>query len=99
MLHDAPVSLDRPPSVDATYPTARWRKYLSNVESGANEDHRSYLANYLCAEWNRTHATGVENVTVYQLYERTDPYNGTVLADGRFELIEYDCSGPFVQNE
>ena len=99
VLHDGAVSLDRPPNVDETYPTARWRKYLSNVESGANENHRSYLANYLCEEWNRTHATDVENVTVYQLYERTDPYNGTVLADGRFELIEYDCSGEFVQND
>ena len=99
VLRDAPVSLDRPPNVDATYPTARWRKYLTSVASTDNEKHRSYLANYLCAEWNRTHATGVENVTVYQLYERTDPYNGTVLAANEFELIEYDCSGPFVQTE
>jgi hypothetical protein len=97
-LRGGAVSLDRPPDVDATYPTARWRKYLTNVESTDNENHRSYLANHLCGEWNRTHATGAENVTVYHLYERTDPYNGTVLADGRFELIEYDCSGAFVQD-
>ncbi|WP_096395383.1 HTTM domain-containing protein [Halorubrum trapanicum] len=99
VFRDAAVSLDRPPDVDATYPTARWRKYLTNVESTSNEKHRSYFANYLCGEWNRTHAIGVENVTVYHFYERTDPYNGTVLADGRFGLIEYDCSGQFVQNE
>jgi len=99
VLHDGEVSMDRPPDVDATYPSARWRKYLSNVYSGANEKHRSYLAHYLCAEWNRTHATGVENVTVYQLYERTDPYNGSVQAANEFEMIEYDCSGEFVQNE
>jgi len=99
VLRDAAVSLDRPPDVDVTYPTARWRKYLSNVGSTDNERHRSYLANYLCAEWNRTHATAVENVTVYRLYERTDPYNGTVTAANEFELIEYDCSGAFVQNE
>ncbi|ELZ40217.1 HTTM domain-containing protein [Halorubrum tebenquichense] len=99
VLHDGEVSMDRPPDVDATYPSARWRKYLSNVYSGDNEKHRSYLANYLCAEWNRTHATGVENLTVYQLYERTDPYNGSVQAANEFEMIEYDCSGEFVQNE
>ena len=99
VLRDAAVSLDRPPDVDATYPTARWRKYLTNVASGENERHRSYLANHLCAEWNRTHATDIESVTVYKLYERTDPYNGTVLAANEFELIEYDCSGPFVQTE
>ena len=98
-LRGGAPSLDRPPDVDATYPTARWRKYLTNVESADNERHRSYLANYLCAEWDRTHATDAESVTVYHLYERTDPYNGTVLADGRFGLVEYDCSGAFVQNE
>jgi hypothetical protein len=98
-LRGGAVSFDRPPDVDATYPTARWRKYLSTVESTDNEKHRSYLAHYLCAEWNRTHATGVETVAVHHFYERTDPYNGTVLADGRFGLIEYDCSGPFVQSE
>ncbi|VTT85558.1 hypothetical protein DM2_440 [Halorubrum sp. DM2] len=98
VLHDGEVSMDRPPDVDATYPSARWRKYLSNVYSGDNEKHRSYLAHYLCEEWNRTHATGVENVTVYQLYERTDPYNGSVQAANEFEMIEYDCSGEFVQN-
>ncbi|PSQ54744.1 HTTM domain-containing protein [Halobacteriales archaeon SW_8_68_21] len=99
VLHDGEVSMDRPPDIDATYPSARWRKYLSNVYSGGNEKHRSYLAHYLCAEWNRTHATGVENVTVYQLYERTDPYNGSVQAANEFEMVEYDCSGEFVQNE
>jgi len=93
------VEYDRPARAETTYPTARWRKYLSNVYSTDNENHRSYLANYLCAEWNRTHETGVENVTVSQLYERTDPYNGTVEAEGRVELIEYDCSGELVQNE
>jgi len=98
VLHDGEVSMDRPPDVDATYPSARWRKYLSNVYSGGNEKHRSYLAHYLCAEWNRTHATGVENVTVYQLYERTDPYNGSVQAANEFGMVEYDCSGEFVQN-
>lgn len=99
VLHDGEVSMDRPPDVDATYPTVRWRKYLTNVDSADNENHRSYLAHYLCAEWNRTHATDVETVTMYQLYERTDPYNGSVMAANEFELIEYDCSGEFVQNE
>jgi len=99
VLRDSEVDFDRPARAETTYPTSRWRKYLTNVYSADNEKHRSYLANYLCEEWNRTHETGVENVTVYQLYERTDPYNGTVEAEGTVELIEYDCSGEFVQNE
>jgi hypothetical protein len=99
VLRDSAVDFERPARAEATYPTSRWRKYLTNVYSADNEKHRSYLANYLCEDWNRTHEVGVENVTVYQLYERTDPYNGTVEAGGEVELIEYDCSGEFVQNE
>ena len=99
VLRDVPVTFDRPARAETTYPTSRWRKYLKNVYGADNEAHRSYLANYLCGNWNRTHETGVENVTIYQSYERTNPYNGTVEAANRFELIEYDCSGPFVQRE
>ncbi|WP_435094572.1 HTTM domain-containing protein [Halorubrum sp. N11] len=99
VLRDSSVSFERPPRAEATYPSSRWRKYLTNVYSTDNENHRSYLASYLCDDWNRTHDTRVENVTVYQLYERTDPYNGTIEAGNEVELIEYDCSGEFVQNE
>ena len=98
-LRDSEVDFDRPPRVETTYPTSRWRKYLSNVYSTDNENHRSYLANYLCDDWNRTHETNAESVTIYQMYERVDPVNGTVEADGKVELIEYDCSGDLVQNE
>ena len=99
VLRDAAVTFDRPARAETTYPTSRWRKYLKNVYGADNENHRSYLANYLCGNWNRTHETAVENVTVYQAYERTNPYNGSVQAANEFELIEYDCSGAFVQNE
>jgi hypothetical protein len=99
VFRDAPVSLDRPARAETTYPTSRWRKYLSNVYTTDNENHRSYLANYLCDDWNRTHETNAETVTTYQMYERVDPVNGTVEADGEVEVIEYDCSGELVQNE
>ena len=99
VFHDAPVTLDRPVRAETTYPTSRWRKYLSNVYTANNENHRSYLANYLCDDWNRTHETAVESVTIYQMYERTDPINGTIEAENEVKLIEYDCSGELVQNE
>jgi hypothetical protein len=99
VLRDSPVDFDPPARAETTYRSSRWRKYLTNVASTDNENHRSYLANYLCEDWNRTRETAAENVTVHRLYERTDPYNGSVLADGRFELIEYDCSGAFVQSD
>ena len=99
VLRDSEIDFERPPRVETTYPTSRWRKYLSNVYSTDNEKHRSYLANYLCEDWNRTHETDVETVTTYQMYERIDPINGTVEAEGKVEVIEYDCSGEFVQDE
>jgi hypothetical protein len=99
VLHDSEFDFERPSRVETAYPTARWRKYFANVYGADNENHRSYLANYLCSDWNRTHETSVESVTIYQAYERTDPYNGTVEAAGEFPLIEYDCSGEFIQGE
>ena len=99
VLRDSAVDFDRPARAETTYRTSRWRKYLNNVYGADNEAHRSYLANYLCGDWNRTHETGVENVTVHRAYERIHPSNGTVEAANEFEVIEYDCSGEFVQNE
>jgi len=99
VLRNSEVTLDRPPRAEATFPSSRWPKYLGNVYSGKNERHRSYLANYLCEDWNRTHETCVETVTAYHLYERTDPHNGTIEATDAVEPIEYGCSGEFVQNE
>jgi len=96
-LHQSRVDLDRPSSVDKSYSTARWRKYLSNVRSASNENHESYLANYLCERWNGQHRTDVTTVSVYHMYERVDPYTGERDIHGEVELIEYDCSGEFVQ--
>ncbi|AZQ14006.1 HTTM domain-containing protein [Halorubrum sp. PV6] len=99
VFRDAAVDYDRPARVETTYPSARWRKYLSNVYSADNEKHRSYFANYLCDDWNRTHDTSVEQLTVTQSYERTIPSNDTVEAANEFDLITYDCSGALVQND
>ena len=65
-------------------PTSRVRKYRTNVRSTDNENHRSSLANDHCENWSRSHETRVESVTVYQPYERADPYNGTVEARERW---------------
>lgn len=98
VLHKSRVDLERPENVESTYRSARWRKYLSNVQSASNENHRSYLANHLCDRWNRQHETGITNVTVYHVFERVDPYSGEREAYGRIQLIDYDCSGKFVQH-
>ncbi|SEW02563.1 HTTM domain-containing protein [Natrinema salifodinae] len=98
VYHDGAVDWDRPPSVDETYETSRWRKYVSNMRYAGNENHRSYYANYLCGRWNATHDTGVERVSVYGLTDRAEPTDDEPdIAE--YELLEYDCSGEFVQND
>ena len=90
------VTFDRPPDLAATYPTARWRKYLENVRSVPNENHRSYAAHYFCSEWNRTHGNNVNKLTIYfmaqqsQLIEEPEPIT-------RRQLHQYDCSGELIQ--
>lgn len=87
----------RPENIEGTYRSARFRKYLMNVQFTENENHRSYLTNYLCDRWNRQHEITVESVSIWGMSEQTHPYNGTVQFDREYQLIEYDCSGPFVQ--
>ncbi|AEH36540.1 HTTM domain-containing protein [Halopiger xanaduensis] len=91
------VDWDRPPSADELYDTARERKYVSNMRYADNENHRSYFANYLCDRWNRSHETGLENVTIYGLTDNAGPYDDEPDI-AKYKKIEYDCSGPFVQN-
>ncbi|QCS43522.1 HTTM domain-containing protein [Natrinema versiforme] len=98
VLHESAVSWDRPPSVDETYETSRWRKYIATMRYADNENHRSYFANHLCGRWNETHETGVEQVTIYGLTDRAAPYDDEPdIAE--YKLLEYDCSGEFIQNE
>ncbi|WP_265107970.1 HTTM domain-containing protein [Halosolutus halophilus] len=98
VLHDSEVDWDRPPNVDTTYDTARERKYVSNMRYADNENHRSYFANYLCERWNRTHETNVETLTVYGMSDRSGPYDEAPDVT-EYQLIEYDCSGEFVQRD
>ncbi len=91
-FHGSQVDWDRPPSVEKTYPTARWRKYLSNVWSADNENHREYFGDYLCDRWNRQHETDVENLTLYYMRQPSEPYNETEpIYD--VELREHECAG------
>ncbi|WP_323173893.1 HTTM domain-containing protein [Natrialba sp. PRR66] len=97
-LHGSGVDWDRPPNVDGTYETARERKYLSNMRFAGNENHHSYYANYLCDRWNREHDTTLENLTIYGMSDRSGPYTDEPDIS-KSEVIEYDCSGEFIQEE
>ncbi|MDS0473891.1 HTTM domain-containing protein [Natrinema sp. 1APR25-10V2] len=97
VLHGSAVDWDRPPSVDRTYESARWRKYVSNMRYADNENHHSYFANYLCGRWNATHERGVDWLTIYGMTDRAAPYEEPDIE--KYKLLEYDCSGEFVQTE
>ncbi|MFB6096718.1 MAG: HTTM domain-containing protein [Haloferacaceae archaeon] len=66
-LHGGAVTWDRPPELAATYPNARWRKYLVNLWRGWFHPSREYLSRYLCRKWNDEHATKMEQVTLYYM--------------------------------
>lgn len=95
-MHESEVSWDRPPNGEAVYPNSRWRKYLSNVWSAGNENHRSYLGNYLCERWNREHETRLEGLELYYMRQPSQPYNETEPVD-EILIQTYDCGGDFVQ--
>ncbi|WP_339105575.1 HTTM domain-containing protein [Haloterrigena salinisoli] len=92
------VDWDRPPNAADTYETSRDRKYVINMRYAGNENHRSYYANYLCDRWSRTHETELESLTLYGLTDKARPSDDEPDV-ARYELLEYDCSGEFVQNE
>jgi hypothetical protein len=64
-LHRRPVAWDKPDSVAASYPNARWRKYLVNLWRRGFAGHRPHLAAHLCRRWNATHEVGMESVALY----------------------------------
>jgi len=96
VLAGSRVTWERPRNVDTTYPTARWRKYLRNVWSTWNHDHRSYLAHYLCGRWNRSHDVDVTEVHLYYMAQDSQPYNETEPVDKHY-LHGHECAGPLGQ--
>jgi hypothetical protein len=82
--------------IDQMYPSHRWRKYLSNVRGASNENHRSYVANYLCESWNRNHDTKVESLTIWYVSQPSQPYENSEPTH-EIHLQDYDCSGDLVQ--
>lgn len=84
----ADTGWDRPPDVAATYPTARWRKYLTELRRGG-EPLRGGFADYLCARGAERHGEPVAELAITFVEERVRP-------DGpdertRVELGTYRC--------
>lgn len=96
-LHGGAVDLDRPPNAADTFPSARWRKYMGNVNSLDHTNHPSYLASHLCDRWNRSHDTELANLTLITMEQPETPYSDEPAPVSRDVLQEYDCSGTLVQ--
>ena len=96
VLYESRVTWERPTRIDAKYPTARWRKYLRNVWTAGNRDHRSYLAHHLCGRWNRSHAVDVTTVDLYYMSQDSQPYNETEPIE-KHHIHSHDCAGPLDQ--
>ena len=84
------LTFDRPPDVSATFPNARWRKYLSRLWR-YDTVHRDYFAEYLCDRWNRQRETRLENVTAVYMTQRTR-IDGSPEPIDRVTLAEVDCA-------
>jgi hypothetical protein len=84
------LTFDRPPDVSATFPNARWRKYLSRLWR-YDTVHRDYFAAYLCDRWNRNHDTRLENVTAVYMTQQTR-IDGSPEPIDRVTLAETACA-------
>ena len=60
------VSYEKPQDVPATYENEHWRKYLENLYSGGQSNHRLYFGQYLCRQWNGTHK-GAETLKTFKI--------------------------------
>ena len=78
---------DRP---STAYESVRWRKYVVSLVWGEEPRLIRPFAAGLCARWSRTHATELDNVTVYAVREpvRLDGLPGE---RERRRLVEHDC--------
>jgi hypothetical protein len=69
-FHGGEFTWDKPPDISESYPTARWRKYATNV-AGADDGVPAAFASYLCSHSPHGRSTPVENVTVYGVEQPT----------------------------
>lgn len=86
-----PFSWEKPSDVSESYPSARWRKYLTNLEEADSPALSSRFAGYLCERWDDRRESTLRNVSVYAMFQPTR-------LDGpeptrRVHLAEQSCAG------
>jgi len=79
-FHGGSVQWEKPADVSETFPSARWRKYLTNLHQWGTR-YQPAFGEYLCDRWKRNHETGIRNVSVYameqptRIHDETEPVN------------------------
>ncbi len=85
-FHGGPVTWDRPRDLAATYPSARWRKYLTNLRWTGDAQLARSFADHVCWRWRDRGLTAIE---VYFLAEPTT-LSGPEPVERRL-LGQFDC--------
>ena len=75
-----PIHWEKPRRVSWLYEHERWRKYMMNLWSAANQGHRLYYGQYLCRKWNSAHpaAEALEEFHIFFMREDTAFYQSSV---------------------
>lgn len=75
-----PLSWLNPENYSATYKRQRVKKYMLNIYSAGNQDHRLYFGRYLCRLWNREHADSESLQSFRIIYMREDNLRNKIVA-------------------
>ncbi|WP_232688766.1 HTTM domain-containing protein [Halobacterium zhouii] len=89
-FHGGAVRWTKPPDVAATYPTARWRKYLVDLWRSDDVALQHAFADYLCTEWSANHESTLVRVAPHYVTERVRL--GAPDPTERIRLVEHACA-------
>ena len=89
LLHLTDEELDRPPDAGGSYPTARWRKYLTHSTFENSEERIDRLAVFLCERGARHYESDPVNVTVYDVWQPEPVEDPDRIYED--EVVSLDC--------
>ncbi len=75
-----PIRWEKPARVALTYKNDRWRKYFMNLWLAEYKGYRVYYGQYMCRQWNTTHAPeeALEEFQMFYMREDTVLYQNPV---------------------
>jgi hypothetical protein len=70
-FHGGEVQWEKPSDVAASYPSARWRKYVVDLWRSDDDALQSAFAGYLCERWDATHEDDLVRVSPHYVAQET----------------------------